>query len=109
MLGSFRQRILGYRRLMKTKLTLLIGAGIGYVLGTRAGRERYDALVVKAKQAMNSEPAQEARAKVSEAVNEEAAKAREAVASAAASAAESAKSAVSSEDESHQDRPVGTP
>jgi hypothetical protein len=27
---------------MKTKLTLLTGVAIGYVLGSRAGRERYE-------------------------------------------------------------------
>lgn len=30
------------------KLALLVGAGIGYVLGTRAGRERYDQIAEKA-------------------------------------------------------------
>ncbi|MFN2543080.1 MAG: hypothetical protein ABR600_00720 [Actinomycetota bacterium] len=29
---------------MKTRMTLLIGFGAGYVLGTRAGRERYEQL-----------------------------------------------------------------
>jgi hypothetical protein len=29
---------------MKGKITLLAGAGIGYVLGARAGRERYESL-----------------------------------------------------------------
>ena len=29
---------------MKGKITLLTGAAVGYVLGTRAGRERYDAM-----------------------------------------------------------------
>ena len=29
---------------MKNKLTLLIGIAVGYVLGSRAGRERYDQL-----------------------------------------------------------------
>lgn len=29
---------------MKAKLTLLAGAAIGYVIGTRAGRERYEQL-----------------------------------------------------------------
>ncbi|MCU1515076.1 MAG: hypothetical protein JWO10_2166 [Microbacteriaceae bacterium] len=29
---------------MRGKLLLLVGVGVGYVLGTRAGRERYDAM-----------------------------------------------------------------
>ena len=32
------------------KLSLLIGFGAGYVLGTRAGRERYDKITGKAQQ-----------------------------------------------------------
>lgn len=31
------------------KITLLIGAGIGYVLGTRAGREQYDRMAAEAR------------------------------------------------------------
>ena len=27
---------------MKAKITLLVGGAVGYVLGTRAGRERYE-------------------------------------------------------------------
>ncbi|MCA1982271.1 YtxH domain-containing protein [Nocardioides nematodiphilus] len=33
---------------MSGKLNLLIGIGVGYVLGTRAGRERYEQLKAKA-------------------------------------------------------------
>ena len=33
---------------MAGKLKLLVGVGIGYVLGTRAGRERYDQMMTKA-------------------------------------------------------------
>lgn len=29
---------------MKGKILLVVGVGIGYVLGTRAGREKYDAM-----------------------------------------------------------------
>lgn len=29
---------------MKTRIAFVIGAGLGYVLGTRAGREKYDQL-----------------------------------------------------------------
>lgn len=34
---------------MRGKLTLLAGVGVGYVLGTRAGRERYEQLAANAK------------------------------------------------------------
>lgn len=30
------------------KLSLMVGAGIGYVLGTRAGRQQYDKIVAEA-------------------------------------------------------------
>jgi hypothetical protein len=30
---------------MRYRLTFLLGAGVGYVLGARAGRERYDQLM----------------------------------------------------------------
>lgn len=33
---------------MARKLTFLVGAAAGYVLGTRSGRERYDQIVQKA-------------------------------------------------------------
>ena len=32
---------------MKAKAALLVGAGAGYVLGTRDGRERYDQLTAQ--------------------------------------------------------------
>jgi hypothetical protein len=33
---------------MKGKILLVVGLGVGYVLGSRAGREKYDELVAKA-------------------------------------------------------------
>jgi hypothetical protein len=33
---------------MKGKILLVVGLGVGYVLGSRAGRERYDQIVAKA-------------------------------------------------------------
>lgn len=35
---------------MARKLTLLVGIGVGYVLGARSGRQRYDQLKAKAEQ-----------------------------------------------------------
>ncbi len=32
---------------MKSRLMFVIGAGVGYVLGTRAGREKYEQLAAK--------------------------------------------------------------
>lgn len=42
------------------KLTLLLAGGIGYVLGARAGRERYDQIVGSLNKAWGSEPVQDA-------------------------------------------------
>lgn len=38
---------------MKGKILLLVGLGVGYVLGTRAGREKYDDLVAKVQKVWN--------------------------------------------------------
>ncbi|HEY1531770.1 MAG TPA: YtxH domain-containing protein [Galbitalea sp.] len=38
---------------MKGKILLVVGLGVGYVLGSRAGRERYDQIVAKANQFWN--------------------------------------------------------
>ena len=40
------------------KLTLLIGAAAGYVLGARAGRQRYDSIVRMARAVAGSPPVQ---------------------------------------------------
>ena len=41
------------------KLTLLVAAGAGYVLGSRAGRERYDQIKTQATKAWNNPKVQE--------------------------------------------------
>ncbi len=38
---------------MRGKILLVVGLGVGYVLGTRAGRERYDAMVAQARKLWN--------------------------------------------------------
>ena len=42
------------------KLTLLIAAGAGYVLGSRAGRERYEQIKTQATKTWNSPTVQDA-------------------------------------------------
>ncbi len=39
---------------MKGKILLVVGLGIGYVLGTRAGREKYDSMKAAATKLWNS-------------------------------------------------------
>ena len=45
-------------------MTFGIGAAIGYVLGTRAGRERFNEISGRAKRVWESDTVQEAAAKV---------------------------------------------
>lgn len=43
---------------MKGKIAFLLGAGVGYVLGTRAGRERYEQIKRGARAVWQTEPVQ---------------------------------------------------
>jgi hypothetical protein len=45
---------------MRGKMVFIAGVGIGYVLGSRAGRERYDQLVAGARKIWESPTVQEA-------------------------------------------------
>lgn len=45
---------------MKSKAAFLAGAAIGYVLGARAGRQRFESLKVHAREAWKSDPVQSA-------------------------------------------------
>ena len=51
---------------MRGKLTFTAGVGLGYLLGTRAGRERFDQIRTKAKQIWESKTVQDAAGKVQE-------------------------------------------
>jgi hypothetical protein len=46
--------------MMRGKLIFITGVGVGYVLGTRAGRERFDQMVAQAKKFWESPTVQEA-------------------------------------------------
>jgi len=46
---------------MRGKLTFVAGAAIGFVLGARAGRERYEDLMARAKKVMENPSVREAR------------------------------------------------
>lgn len=45
---------------MRGKLIFITGVGVGYVLGTRAGREKFDKMVAQARKAWESPTVQEA-------------------------------------------------
>ncbi len=48
---------------MKFKIGFMLGAAVGYVAGTKAGRERYDQIVAYVRKLMGSEPVQTAAEK----------------------------------------------
>jgi hypothetical protein len=45
---------------MRGKLIFITGVGVGYVLGTRAGREKFDRMVAQARRVWESPTVQEA-------------------------------------------------
>ena len=49
---------------MKGKIGLVVGLGVGYVLGTRAGRERYEQIKTQWLKVWNLDPVQEQVGKV---------------------------------------------
>jgi hypothetical protein len=55
------------------KTSLLIGVGIGYVLGSRAGRERYEQIKVGASKVARNPTVQSAAGRAQEAVGQQAA------------------------------------
>lgn len=57
---------------MKGKLAFLTGAALGYVLGSRAGRERYEQIKRIAKKLWNTEPVQRSVGAVRHAADERA-------------------------------------
>jgi nucleoid-associated protein YgaU len=79
-----------------SKLTILAAGAAGYVLGSRAGRERYEQIADGARRVMSNPRIQSARQQAQDAVADQAAaaravmadKARETAASAASAAAD---------------------
>ena len=64
---------------MARKLSLLIGLGAGYVLGTRSGRERYDQMMRKAQQLWRDPRVQEKAGQAQHLVQEKAGEAGQVV------------------------------
>lgn len=69
------------------KLGILAGLGVGYVLGTRAGRERYDQMKQMAQQVMRDPRVKKQAAHAQAVVSEKASQAQEAVSEKATQAA----------------------
>jgi hypothetical protein len=55
------------------KLSFLVGVGVGYVLGARAGRQRYEQIKVRASRVWSSEPVQTRVGEATERVKSQAA------------------------------------
>lgn len=70
------------------KLTLLVAAGVGYVLGTRAGRERYEQIKKTALRVKDDPRVQEKAHQAADLAKEKAPVVKDAVVSAASTAAE---------------------
>lgn len=71
---------------MRGKLIFIVGLGIGYVLGARAGRQRYEQIASAAEKLWNSPAVQKPRAEISQFVETQAPKVADAVTDAAGSA-----------------------
>jgi hypothetical protein len=54
---------------MAGKMSFAVGMGVGYVLGTRSGRERYDQIAGKAQELWHNPRVQEKAGQVREAVS----------------------------------------
>ena len=70
------------------KLMLLVAGGVGYVLGTRAGRERYDQIKKMATRVKDDPRVQEKAHQAADMAKEKAPGVKEAVTSAATTAAD---------------------
>jgi hypothetical protein len=57
---------------MKGKILLVVGLGVGYVLGSRAGREKYDELVARVHKVWNDPRVQKQASNVGDFVKEKA-------------------------------------
>ena len=82
---------------MKGKITLLAGGAMGYVLGTRAGRQRYDQIKAQAQSLWNNPKVQEKAAAAQDFAKEKAPVVKDKAAGAAAGATAAAKKKVGGE------------
>jgi hypothetical protein len=80
---------------MKGKLGLLVGGAIGYVLGTRAGREQYDKIIAQGQSLWGSPKVQDAKAQAQDFAREKGPEMGQKVADAASGAASAAQDKVS--------------
>lgn len=90
------------------KLMILIAAGVGYVLGTKAGRERYDQIRRAAQKVKNDPRVQEKAHQAADLARENAPVVKDKLAETAEAAATKVKSATSSSDPGDELNPDST-
>jgi oxygen-dependent protoporphyrinogen oxidase len=73
---------------MKGKAALLVGGAVGYVLGTRAGRQRYEQIKGQAQKVWQNPKVQQTKAQAQDYAREKAPEVQHKVADAAAAAKE---------------------
>lgn len=83
---------------MKGKLSLLVGGAVGYVLGTRAGREQYDKIVAQAQRLWGNPKVQDAKAQAQDFAKQKGPEVGQKVAGAASGAASAAQDKVGGSD-----------
>jgi hypothetical protein len=88
---------------VRSKISFLAGVGVGYVLGAKAGQQRYEQIKTKSQQLWQSEPVQTKVSEATDAVKSAAPVVTEKVTEAAKHAGEAAKSKISSDDASSDD------
>ena len=79
---------------MKGKMSLLVGGAVGYVLGTRAGRERYEQMKAKAQRFRQNPTVQQKAAQAQDYAREKAPEMQHKVADMASRAADTTKDEV---------------
>jgi len=79
---------------MKGRIALLVGGAVGYVLGTRAGRQRYEQIKSQAQRVWDNPKVQQKKAQAQDYAKEKAPEVQHKVADAAAGAAAAAKDKV---------------
>ncbi len=91
---------------MLRKTTILAAAGIGYVLGTRAGRERYEQIVSAFNGVRSNPQVQKAAAQAQDYAAQQAPVVKEKAQEAAAKASDKVRDVISSDEESTPDTSV---
>jgi hypothetical protein len=94
---------------MRGKIMLLTGGAVGYVLGTRAGRERYEQIATQARNLWNNPKVQEKAAQAQDLAKDKVPVIKDKVAGAASSASSAAQDKVGGSGSSEGSGGSGSP